>query len=126
MPGLLTAKIVRSPVIGATPKKFDASRAKSMPGVGAVLAIDTGVAVVADTFWQAKQAADTLEIKWSSKDCEGLCSEKFSQQWAELAEKEEGQSRYKKGDVQKAMSNASETIRAVYGLPFQAMPRPNR
>jgi CO/xanthine dehydrogenase Mo-binding subunit len=97
-----------------------------MPGVGAVLAIDTGVAVVADTFWQVRQAADTSEIKWLSKDGDDLSSEKFSQQWAGLAEKEEGRSRYKKGDVQKAMSNASETIRAVYELPFQghATPEP--
>jgi CO/xanthine dehydrogenase Mo-binding subunit len=126
MTGLLTATVVRPPIIGATLKKFDASQAKSMPGVEAVLAIDTGVAVLADTFWQAKQAADTLEIKWSSKNRDDLFSEKFSQQWAELAEKEEGRSRYKKGDVQKAMSNASKTIRAVYELPFQghATPEP--
>ena len=126
MPGLLTATIVRPPIIGATLKKFDASQAKSMPGVDAVLAIDTGVTVVADTFWQAKQAADTLEIKWSSKNRDDLSSEKFSQQWAELAEKEEGRSIYKNGDVQKAMSNASKTIRGVYELPFQghATPEP--
>ncbi|UCH21510.1 MAG: xanthine dehydrogenase family protein molybdopterin-binding subunit [Deltaproteobacteria bacterium] len=126
LPSLLTAKIVRPPIIGATLDKFDARRVNSMPGVGSVLAIDSGVAVVADTFWQAKQAADMLEIKWSAKGCDDLSSEKFSQQWAELAAKEEGRSIYKKGDVQKAMSNASKTIRAVYELPFQghATPEP--
>lgn len=126
MPGLLTAAIVRSPVIGATLRKYDASRASSMPGVETVLLIDTGVAVVADTFWHAKQAADTLEIKWSSKSRDDFSSEKFSQKWAELAEKEEGQAKYKKGDVQKAMSSVSKTIKAVYELPFQghATPEP--
>ena len=126
MPGLLTAKIIRSPTIGTSLKKFNDSQAKSMPGVDAVLTIDSGVAVVADTFWQAKQAADTLEIKWSSQNRDDLSSEKFGQEWAELAEKEKGRSIYKKGDVHKAISNASKTIRAVYDLPFQghATPEP--
>jgi CO/xanthine dehydrogenase Mo-binding subunit len=126
LPGLLTAKIVRPPVIGATLMTFDGSQARSMPGVEAVLAIDTGVAVVANAFWQAKQAADNLKIKWSSKSRDDLSSEKLRQQWSELVEKEEGQSRYEKGDVQKAMLNASKTTRAVYELPFQghATPEP--
>ena len=37
-----------------------------MPGVIHVFEMSTGVAVVAETFWQAKQAADKVEVQWES------------------------------------------------------------
>jgi CO/xanthine dehydrogenase Mo-binding subunit len=124
LPGLLSATIMRPPTIGGSLKEVDTSRAQSMPGVDSVWVIDTGVAVVADTFWQATQAADTLKIKWSPNHGDDLSSEKLTRQWAELAEEKSGKSIYKIGDAPKTMSTASKTIHAVYELPFQAHATP--
>src|SRR6202790_1786734 len=53
-PGMLTAVVARAPVFGAKVKSFDDSHARNMPGVRKVVAVPSGVAVVADLFWQAK------------------------------------------------------------------------
>ena len=45
-------------------KNFDDTRARSMPGVRKIVAIPAGVAVIADTFWQAKVARDALRVEW--------------------------------------------------------------
>jgi len=63
-PGMLTAVVARAPVFGAKVKSFDDSHARSLPGVRKIVAVPSGVAVVADTFWQAKVARDAVRIDW--------------------------------------------------------------
>ncbi len=65
MPGMLNATIKECPVFGGKVKSFDASKVSGMKGVKKVVQVgDTAVAVVADTFWQAKMAMDQLPIVW--------------------------------------------------------------
>src|SRR5207249_12114055 len=80
VPGMLIASIERSPVLGGRVKRFNADRAKAMPGVRHVVALEpsswmgangagaagraAGVAVVAVTCWQALQARRGCEIEW--------------------------------------------------------------
>ena len=65
LPGMLNAAIKDCPVFGGTVKSFEADKVKGMPGVRHVVQVgDSGVAVVADTWWQAKTALDALPIVW--------------------------------------------------------------
>ena len=64
LPGMVYASLEQSPVIGGTVKSFDASRAKAMPGVIDVVQIPDGVAVVANSYWRAKTARETLNVVW--------------------------------------------------------------
>jgi isoquinoline 1-oxidoreductase beta subunit len=64
LPGMVYASLAQCPVIGGTVKSFDASGAKSMPGVIDVVQIPDGVAVVADTWWRARTARDALAVTW--------------------------------------------------------------
>jgi isoquinoline 1-oxidoreductase beta subunit len=65
LPGMLNAAIKDCPVFGGKVKSFEAAKVTGMPGVRHVLQVgDSGVAVVADTWWQAKTALDTLPIVW--------------------------------------------------------------
>ena len=65
LPGMLNAAIKESPVFGAKLKSFDAARVANMKGVKKVLQVgDTAVAVVADTWWNAKTALDQLPAVW--------------------------------------------------------------
>src|SRR5260370_272158 len=65
MPGMLTAAIKDCPVQGGKIKSFDAAKVASMPGVKKVVQVgESGVAVVADTWWQAKTALDALPVVW--------------------------------------------------------------
>lgn len=64
LPGMVYAALEQCPVIGGTVKSYDAAKARSMPGVVAVVEIPDGVAVVADSWWSANQARKTLVIAW--------------------------------------------------------------
>lgn len=64
LPGMVYAALEQCPVIGGTVKSYDAAKARSMPGVVAVVEIPDGVAVVADSWWRANQARKTLVIAW--------------------------------------------------------------
>src|SRR5436189_5834829 len=54
LPGLLNAAIKDCPVFGGKVKSFDAARVSGMRGVKKVVQVgDSGVAVIADTWWNA-------------------------------------------------------------------------
>ena len=65
LPGMLNAAIRDCPVFGGSVRGFDEAAVTGMPGVKRVVRVgDTAVAVVADTWWQAKTALDALPIEW--------------------------------------------------------------
>jgi len=64
VPGMRIAVVRRCPVIGGKVRTFDAASVRSMPGVEDVVSIGNGVAVVARTTWEAKNAADALDVTW--------------------------------------------------------------
>ena len=65
LPGMLNAAISDCPVFGGKLKSFDEAAAMARPGVKKVVRVgDSAVAVVAETWWQAKTALDALTIEW--------------------------------------------------------------
>src|SRR5262249_54368399 len=69
LPGNLNAAIKDAPVFGSKGVRLDDAKAMKMPGVKKVMKVkDTGVAVVADTWWHAKTALDAVDIKWDEGD----------------------------------------------------------
>src|SRR6202011_197253 len=63
------------PLFGATVKSFDASAAKTVPGVVGVLQVPRGVAVVGKSFWAAKQGRDSLRVAWDDSKAEKRSSD---------------------------------------------------
>ena len=64
LPGMAYASLAQCDVIGGSVKSFDAAKAKAMPGVIDVVQIPDGVAVVANSYWRARQARQALVIDW--------------------------------------------------------------
>ncbi|MCP4001023.1 MAG: xanthine dehydrogenase family protein molybdopterin-binding subunit [Gammaproteobacteria bacterium] len=64
---MLTAVVARCPEIGGELTNVDAVKAASMPGVRGIVELPhgRGIAVVADNFWSAKQAAGTITLGWN-------------------------------------------------------------
>src|SRR5207302_9603194 len=60
----LVAVVARCPTIGGKVASFDATKAKAVPGVKDVVQISSGVAVIADGYWNAKKGRDALDVKW--------------------------------------------------------------
>ncbi len=120
--GTKVAVVARPPVFGAKVKKFDAAAAGRIKGVIAVLPVDvdrggTGVAVIADGYWQAKQGRDALAIDWDTDGLEKVGSAEQFTAFRALAARP--------GIVAKAadtakLAAAPKKISAVYEFPYLA------
>ncbi|WP_020598860.1 xanthine dehydrogenase family protein molybdopterin-binding subunit [Spirosoma panaciterrae] len=118
-PGLLTAVVAHSPVFGGTVKSVDATKAKAIRGVRQIVRIPTGVAVLADTFWAAKQGRDALKIDWNLGENATLDTSAQLEDYRQIA-KTEGLIIQKKGDVGAALAKAEKTIDATFSFPYLA------
>ncbi|MGB8856405.1 MAG: molybdopterin cofactor-binding domain-containing protein, partial [Burkholderiales bacterium] len=122
LPGLLTAVVARSPVVGGKMISFNADKAKAIKGVRAVIATKNptaeGVAVLADTFWAAKQGRDALEIKWDDGANGKLNTPDMMKTLTDMAQGKSGdvKTAKKEGDV--ATANAAKIIEATYQAPY--------
>jgi len=117
LPGMLYASLAQCPVIGGKATAVDDAKAKGMPGVKHVVRITDGVAVVADSWWQAKQARDALNITWDEGPSKGLNSEMVFKGLADAMAKP-GANIKKQGDVDAAMKTAAKKVEATYEMPF--------
>ena len=86
LPGMLTAVVLHPPRFGAKVKTFDASRAKAIPSVVAVVQIPSGVAVVAKDFWSAKKGRDALTVDWDETAAVKVSSTELVAQYKQLAQ----------------------------------------
>jgi len=102
LPGLLTAKVVRCPVFGGKVARFNADKAKAVPGVKNVVQITNGVAVVADNYWSASRGAQALEVTWDEGPLAKLTSADILAKYRELAQQP--------GKVARNDGNADATI----------------
>jgi isoquinoline 1-oxidoreductase subunit beta len=116
-PGMLTAVVSRAPVFGARVKSFDDTRARSMPGVSKIVAVPSGVAVVADSFWRAKVARDAVQIEWDEGEMHSFNTSEMMQNFREQA-KSPGKSVRRDGDPDAALAQAAKKIEAVYEVPY--------
>ncbi len=118
LPGMLYASLAQCPVIGGKAVSFDGSKAMAMPGVKNVVKITDGVAVVADTWWHARKARDTLVITWDEGTGKSLSSAGVSAALANAMAQPGGAVIKKTGDVAAAMKGAAKTVEASYEVPF--------
>ena len=119
MPGMLVANIKESPVFGGKVKSYDAAKAQSMKGVRKVVQVgDSAVAVVADTFWQAKTALDQVNIVWDNGANGDVSSASIKKMLEEGLNADDAFVHNTNGDVKSALSNASKKIEATYFYPF--------
>ena len=119
LPGSLVANIARCPVFGGKVAKFDAAKAKAVPGVKQVVQVPSGVAVVGDSYWSALKGREALAITWDEGKNAALSSASIRQRFAELG-KGPAQVGQQAGDVPAALSGAAHKVDASYELPFLA------
>ncbi|MCG7867242.1 MAG: molybdopterin-dependent oxidoreductase, partial [Candidatus Thiodiazotropha taylori] len=87
LPGMLTAVVLHPPRLGATLSKIDTKGALAVKGVREVIQIPSGVAVVADDFWQAKLGRDALSVSWDESKAFSKSSAQILEDYRQLAEK---------------------------------------
>jgi isoquinoline 1-oxidoreductase beta subunit len=121
LPGMVVAAIKESPVWGGKVKSFDASKVAGRPGIKRVVAVgDNGVAVIGDTFYQAKTALADLPIEWDNGDNVKVSSATIAAMLKEGLDAETTFVGNKSGDAKAALASAAKKVEAVYTYPFQA------
>ena len=120
LPGMLNAAIKDLPVFGSKIVSFDADKVSGMPGVRHVVKVNaTAVAVVADTWWQAKKAVEALPVVYEDSPNAKVSSATIAEHLKEgLTAKEVHVSANRGGDALAAIEGAAKKIEAVYATPF--------
>ncbi len=119
LPNMLTATIKDAPVFGAKVKSFDADKVKGMPGVKAVVPVgDSGVAVIAETYWTARNAIIALPVVWEDTPNSKVSSETIAATLKEGLDAAEAFVGNKAGDAKGAIAGAAKKVEAVYSVPY--------
>src|SRR5215471_454507 len=119
LPGMLNAAIKDCPVFGGKVKSFEAARVRGMPGVRHVVQVgDSAVAVVAETWWQAKTALDTLPIVWDEGPNATVSSATIADMLKAGLDADDAFVANQNGDVKAAIAGAAKKVEAVYAYPF--------
>jgi isoquinoline 1-oxidoreductase beta subunit len=130
VPGMLYATFVKCPVFAGKVKSANIDELKAMPGVRHAFVVDgsgtslagllPGVAIVADSWWQAKSARGKLKVTWDEGTTAQQSSVGYATQAAALAKQPAQRSLRKDGDVGAAIAGAAKSVQANYFYPFIA------
>ena len=124
IPGMKIALVAHPPVFGGRVKSIDDKQARALSGVKDIfeipLAKGTGVAVVADRFWTAKQARDLLQVDWDLSGVELADTSELWTRYRQLA-RTQGNVALKLGD-DNAINRipAARRLVAEYEFPYLA------
>ena len=124
LPGMKYAAIKASPVFGGTVRSYATESVQDMPGVRKVLNLDDAVAVVADGYWQAKQALDQLEVKFddagNTRWEQGDIFKQFASALDDAATAGDEETDFEQGDANTVLAGADQLLEAEYRVPYLA------
>ena len=109
LPGMLYAAVDIAPVQGGTLVSVDPSPAEAMPGVKQVVPLEEAVAVVADSYWRARQALAALTPDYDDAGHGGVSSDSIFEAFEASI-----------GEAPKMPDEAAQVITADYRVPFLA------
>lgn len=122
--GMLYAVYQKCPAFGGRVGRANLDEVRRQPGVTHAFVVEggdnleglmPGVAIVADTWWQADQARQRLQVEWT--DTPRDSSADYARQ-AEALRAEPGQVLRADGDVERALGDATRVVEASYYYPF--------
>jgi isoquinoline 1-oxidoreductase beta subunit len=120
VPSMLNATVMASPVHGGKLKSFDAARVEKMPGVKKVVAVDgNAVAVIADTYWNARNALAALPVQWDFGKNADVQQDTIKAMLVEGLNANEAFVGNKVGDAAAAIAGAAKKVEATYSFPYQ-------
>lgn len=120
IPGLKKAALFRCPVIGGTVKGFSSPQISELDGVISIVEIFNGVAVVAETYWQAKNALEKVEVEWHLPERSTLSDPDIHRSFEAGLQQDDAEEAFKQGAGEDKLAEANETLEAVYEAPYLA------
>jgi isoquinoline 1-oxidoreductase subunit beta len=118
LPNMLHAAILQSPVFKGAATAVDETAARAIKGVRQVVKLGDAVAVVADSWWQAKKAADALKVTWDEGENSQVSSDGIKALLREGLSATDTVVGRKDGDVEAGLGAAAKRVQAEYYAPF--------
>lgn len=135
LPGMLYAAFHKSPVLGGKLVKANVEEIAKLPGIkkafivrgvtlpggfGMTIAVDDGVAIVAETWWQAQAARKKLEVVWDEGAWATYSTAEQAKRAKELLSQPAMRTVGKVGDPEAELAKAAKVIEASYEYPTLA------
>ncbi|CAN1511637.1 Aldehyde oxidase/xanthine dehydrogenase, molybdopterin binding [Rhabdaerophilaceae bacterium] len=120
VPNMVHAAIARAPVMNGGPKSHNGDEVRKLPGILAVVALEQGVAVVAERVEQALAGRAALKIEWNATPASTFDSDaglkKYLADARDLAK--DGVVGRKTGEIGPALANAARVISGEYTTDY--------
>lgn len=129
LPGMVHGAVVKCPAHGGTVASFDDAAVRAIPGVLGVVAVNSGfvpegradtLVIVADSWWKASKARDSLAVKWDDAAVTGFSTARYEAEAARLVAGQPQTSVFRAGDPDAALAKAAKVVTADYEYPFLA------
>jgi len=136
LPGMKWAAVKACPVYGGDVKRYDFNAVRSMPGVRTAVQFPIpdpactrgrifsgGVAVIADSWYQAKTAIDRMPIEWTVPTENAAVTTAMMHDALVTSIGQPGRVRVDQGDVDAGFARAAKIVEATYSTPYLARAR---
>lgn len=126
LPGMKFAVLRLCPVLGGAPGPMQTRAALAMPGVERIVVLPgycgstAGFAVVAASYWHARQAAQAVDVEWRPRSGVAPDSRRIERVLEEAVKHSKGYTFHEKGDTQQAQRQGSRVVESWYRAPYLA------
>jgi isoquinoline 1-oxidoreductase beta subunit len=117
---MLYAAIRLAPVFGTKLVAVDAGDVLGRRGVKRIIELEDSVAVVADSYWRAKEALKLVKSEFESSDADTTSSADLFAGFERSLSEDDNSEVLEVGDAEAAMDGAADVIEGNYSVPYLA------
>ena len=119
LPNMVYAAVVHCPVIGGTVRGFRFNAIRNRQGVLQAVRMESAVAVIAESWWQAKTAVEAMPVEWSIGADGKSSTELMKKEYLSELENE-GVVAVNEGNAIQQMEESERSIESDYSVPYLA------
>ncbi len=117
---MLYAAIRLAPVFGTKLVSVDAGDVLSRRGVKRIVELEDSVAVVADSYWRAKEALKLVKSEFEASEADATSSADLFAGFERSLVEDKSSKDFELGDAESALDAAADVIEANYKVPYLA------